>query len=387
MNFSDERKYNRWFIIFAGLAVIVLVLWNTTIFFNRLKDEERTKMSIWAEALLELDRADSNENLSPLILNVLNSNTSIPTLQTDEEGTIVSSHFIDPEKIDTPEKAENYLNRLKAENEPIIMHLDRFRTHKVYYGNSPVLNSLKYYPLGLVTIGFLIIGVIYFFYTTTKNSEQNKLWAGMAKETAHQIGTPLSSLIGWTEILKQEKVNDAYIVEMEKDIQRLQTITERFSKIGSAPLLEETDLVEATRQSYQYLQSRSSKLIEFQLQVPREKIIVNLNTQLFSWTIENLVKNGIDAMRGKGKITIEIKQNEKQVFVYVHDTGKGIDKSRFKIIFEPGQTTKKRGWGLGLSLAKRIVEEYHNGRIRVAKSEIGEGTTFEIMLKKSSVPA
>lgn len=384
MKIRDERKFNRWFIIFASLVVVVLALWNTTIFFNRLKEEERSKMSIWVEALKELDRADNNKDLNPLVLNVLNSNRNIPTIQTDEEGNIISAYHIDPAVLDEPTRAINYLNELKAENKPIVMHLDRFRTQKVYYGNSPVLNSLKYYPLALVTIGFLIIGTIYFFYTTTRTNEQNKLWVGMAKETAHQIGTPLSSLIGWTEILKQENVNEVYINEIEKDVSRLEMITERFSKIGSDPLLEPKDVVRATRDSFSYMEARSSKLIDFKIDSPSEKIMIPLNEQLYSWCIENLVKNAIDAMKGKGEIRLEIKQNEKNAYILVHDTGKGIDKSRFRVIFEPGHTTRKRGWGLGLSLAKRIIEEYHNGRIRVAHSELGKGTTFEIALKKVS---
>lgn len=229
---------------------------------------------------------------------------------------------------------------------------------------------------------FLFIGVVYFFYTTTKSSEQNKLWAGMAKETAHQIGTPLSSLIGWTEILKGENVDQTYIAEIEKDVDRLQTITERFSKIGSEPILSRTELVQATRESYTYIKTRSSNLIDFHISTPYTPIYVNLNASLYSWTIENLVKNAIDAMRGKGKLVIEIKQDLNWVYVYIKDTGKGIPKSKFTQVFEPGYTSKKRGWGLGLSLAKRIIEDYHKGRIKVSHSELKKGTTFQIALKK-----
>lgn len=204
----------------------------------------------------------------------------------------------------------------------------------------------------------------------------------MAKETAHQIGTPLSSLIGWTEILKEEKVDKTYIAEIEKDVDRLRTITERFSKIGSSPILSRTELVEATKESYTYLKARSSNLVEFQIITPEPPIFVNLNSSLYSWTIENLVKNSIDAMRGKGKLLIEIKQDLNWVYVYVHDTGKGIPKSKYRTVFEPGYTSKKRGWGLGLSLAKRIIEQYHKGRIKVYQSEINKGTIFQISLRK-----
>ena len=203
----------------------------------------------------------------------------------------------------------------------------------------------------------------------------------MAKETAHQIGTPLSSLVGWAEILKSENVKQEYITEIEKDISRLQTITERFSKIGSAPTLKKTDIIEATNSSFDYLKTRSSKLVNFEIQSLDKEVNVNLNPQLYSWTIENLVKNAIDAMKGKGDLKLMISQNEKQVFINISDTGKGILKNHFQKIFEPGYTTKKRGWGLGLSLAKRIIEDYHNGKIKVLKSEIGKGTTIQISLK------
>lgn len=381
MIFTDERTFNRWFIVVSCLAVITLVLWNTNIFFQRLKEDERAKMNIWAKAQEQLNSAPEDADLD-LVLEILNNNTSIPIIHTNEKGQIAYTSNIDPTILEDQGKAQDFLEKIKSENDPIIINLGEGEKQYIYYGNSPVLNKLKYYPIGLTLIGFLFIGVVYFFYTTAKTSEQNKLWAGMAKETAHQIGTPLSSLIGWIEILKEEKVNASYISEMEKDITRLETITERFSKIGSSPLLKQTDIVEATRHSFTYLKARSSELIEFHLNVPEKPIEVELNEQLFSWTIENLVKNSIDAMRGKGEVDISIKQDQKWAYIYVTDTGKGIEKNKFRLIFEPGQTTKKRGWGLGLSLAKRIIEEYHKGRIKVAHSEINKGTTFKISLRK-----
>ena len=244
----------------------------------------------------------------------------------------------------------------------------------------------KSYPLpyiALLLIVFLFGAVIFFFYRSNKNATQNKLWSGMAKETAHQIGTPLSSLIGWTEILKSENVNPDYITEIEKDVDRLQTITERFSKIGSIPTLERADIVAETINSYDYLKARSSNLIDFELITPDGEILVNLNKQLYSWAIENLVKNAIDAMKGRGKLTVEISQLEDTIMVNVTDTGKGIEKKHFNTIFEPGFTTKKRGWGLGLSLTRRIIEDFHEGKIKVLHSEIKKGTTFQISLKRA----
>lgn len=382
MKFSDEPSFRRWFIIFSSLAIILLIVWNAVLFFQQLKDDERRKMNIWASAQISLAMASEDADLDPLIFTVINSNTSIPTILVNENNVIKDALNIPEELKSDSLKLQKYLLQIKSENEPIEMNTGSGTVEKVYYGNSPLLNKLKYYPLVLILIILLFIAVIYFFYKTTKTSEQNKLWAGMAKETAHQIGTPLSSLIGWTEILKAENTNPSYITEIEKDVDRLRTITERFSKIGSAPTLHPADIVEQTRLAFEYLKLRSSKLIVFKLELPQESIYVNLNEQLYSWTIENLVKNAIDAMRGKGNLSISVKPDSKAVHIFVKDSGKGMSKSKYKEIFEPGYTTKKRGWGLGLSLSKRIIEKYHMGRIRVSHSELNKGTTFEIILPK-----
>jgi two-component sensor histidine kinase len=381
MNFSDERSLARWFIIISSLFIVGLILWNTSIFFERLKEDEREKMEIWAAAQASLAQTDNDTEIA-LTLQVLNSNTTIPTIWVDENDNIIDGLNIAAEIRGNEEKMKDYFNELKEENEPIEMVLGKDQIQKIYYGDSPLLTKIKYYPIGLLLIIFLFVGVVYFFYTTTKSSEQNKLWAGMAKETAHQIGTPLSSLIGWTEILKEEQVDQSYIAEIEKDVDRLRTITERFSQIGSTPVLAKTELIQATKESYTYIKNRSSNLIEFQINTPYTPIYVNLNSSLYSWTIENLVKNAIDAMRGKGKISIEIKQDLNWVYVYVIDTGKGISKRKFNLVFEPGFTSKKRGWGLGLSLSRRIIEQYHKGRIKVYQSELNKGTSFQIALKK-----
>jgi signal transduction histidine kinase len=253
----------------------------------------------------------------------------------------------------------------------------------LYYGNSSLLNKLKYYPVALLLIIFLFGALVYNFYKSTKMATQNKLWAGMAKETAHQIGTPLSSLIGWLEIMKADNVDETTILEIEKDINRLQTITDRFSKIGSEPILEVKNIIEETEQSFDYLKSRFSSQVDFSFKAPKKPIMVSLNPALHSWTVENLVKNAIDAMRGKGKLTLEIVNDTNFVNLLVTDTGKGIPKHQYKRIFEPGFTTKKRGWGLGLSLTKRIVEEYHKGKIKVLNSEVGKGTTIQVTFKKA----
>ena len=277
---------------------------------------------------------------------------------------------------------------MKSQNKPIELNI---KTKKgalrqyIYYRNSDLLMRLKYYPLALLLILVLFVTVIYLFFKSNKVAEQNKLWTGMAKETAHQIGTPLSSLLGWIEILRLENTDKNTVLEIEKDVQRLNTIAERFSKIGSIPELKEEDLVEITKNSFNYLKARSSKQVIFNFKSSKTNISTKLNAQLFSWVIENLVKNAIDAMEGKGIISLKISESIKNVSVTISDTGKGIPKNLQQKIFSPGYTTKNRGWGLGLSLAKRIVEDYHNGKIGVLQSEIGKGTTLKITLKKQNI--
>ncbi|MCG2418014.1 HAMP domain-containing histidine kinase [Aequorivita sp. F47161] len=381
-----NKSLSRWGFILASLIVISLILWNTYIFFNQLKENERAKMEIWAVAQEELAQSQEDEGspISETALTIIRSNSTTPMiLHTVKENTYEGRN-INEEVLGNERRIKAKIKQFASEYEPLEVKYNDQVLSIIYFGNSPLINKLKYYPAALILIIFLFILAIYLFYKTSKSAEQNKLWAGMAKETAHQIGTPLSSLVGWTEILKSENVNQEYVAEMEKDISRLEMITDRFSKIGSVPKLEQHDLVEETKTTFYYLQKRTSKLIDFQLNIPQKPIYVQLNPQLFSWTIENLVKNGIDAMKGKGTITISIEKNTKFVYLRIADTGKGLTKSEFRRIFTPGYTTKKRGWGLGLSLAKRIIEEYHNGKIRVTKSGPNQGTTMEIALKTTS---
>ena len=380
MQFSERRISTRWIIIFASFFIILLILWNTYTFFQIFKNEERLKMNLWAKAQKTLNNADENTDVE-LPLLIFSNNTSIPIIVT-ENKRIINTVNIDDAIVKNDRKAMVFLSKLKNENEPIVIEYVPGKFQNLYYGNSALLNKLKYYPLALVLIIVLFGALVYNFYRSTKIATQNKLWAGMAKETAHQIGTPLSSLIGWVELLKTENVDESTTFEIEKDIERLQTITDRFSKIGSEPKLENKDIVAETFQSFDYLQSRFSKQIEFSFQAPETPIWVSLNSTLHSWTIENLVKNAIDAMKGKGKLALQIALEGEAVKINVSDTGSGIQKNQFKNIFEPGFTTKKRGWGLGLSLSKRIVEEYHNGTIKVLNSEIGKGTTMQVSFKK-----
>ncbi|MGB1307845.1 MAG: sensor histidine kinase [Oceanihabitans sp.] len=389
MKFSSNRNLFRWLIILASFIIVSLILWNTYVFFQKFKAEERVKMENWSFAQNELLKVVSelspDENAASnldLTFKILSSNTTTPMLVVDKDTAVVTFNNIGKgtkaDSIYVMQNAKKLIHQFSQENIPVNVN---YEGQVLYYGNSPLLNKLKYYPLALLLIIILFGTVAYLFYKSSKTASQNKLWSGMAKETAHQIGTPLSSLIGWTEILKTENTNPEYILEIEKDISRLQTITERFSKIGSKPTLTKTDIVAETLESYTYLKTRSSKLIDFEIKAPNEAIYVNLNKQLYSWTIENLVKNAIDAMKGKGKLKVEILQLENNVSILISDTGKGIARNKYKSIFEPGITSKKRGWGLGLSLAKRIIEDYHNGKIKVAHSEIDKGTCMLIALK------
>ncbi|MEL1246675.1 sensor histidine kinase [Flavobacterium helocola] len=380
MQFSERRNITRWFIILASFFIVILILWNTYNFFQIFKNEERAKMEFWASALTTIANANENTDIE-LPLQIITKNTTIPIFITDSKENIIDFNNIDEEISKDSIALKKYFNSVKNDNQPIKMERSNSKYQLVYYGDSPLLNKLKYYPIALLLIIILFGAVVYNFYRATKMSTQNKLWAGMAKETAHQIGTPLSSLIGWLEILKLDNVEESTIVEIEKDITRLQTITDRFSKIGSEPVLEKRDIIEDTKNTVDYLQTRVSQQVVFTFKAPEHPIYVDINPALHSWTIENLVKNAIDAMKGKGSLNIVISELEDIVKISITDTGKGIPKNQFNKVFEPGFTTKKRGWGLGLSLTKRIVQEYHKGKIKVTHSEIGKGTTMQISYK------
>ncbi len=376
---SDKRNTLKWILIFSAFIVVSLILWNTYQFFQKVKEEERTKMELWAEAQRNFHTADIETDIS-LILEIFSKNTTIPLILTDQNGNIEKINNIDLDEETFKKVSQQLLEKYKNQNEPIVIEFED-NIQYLYYGNSPLLTRLTYYPMALLLIIFLFLALIVSYFRSNKMSSQNKLWAGMAKETAHQIGTPLSSLLGWVEILRTDDVDELTVSEIEKDVARLQTIADRFSKVGSEPALKKVDVVELTKTSYEYLKSRFSNQIEFSISLPDYPIYLMLNPALHSWTIENLMKNSVDAMKGKGKISVTIEDEPKFVKIKIEDTGKGIAKNKFKKIFEPGFTTKKRGWGLGLSLTRRIVEEYHDGRIKVLHSEIGKGTIIQVSWK------
>lgn len=376
-----QTQIIRWTVISTSFIIVALILWNTYDFFQKFKHEERAKMEILAKAYERLNSADLNADIS-LEGRIISNNHNIPMIITNEKDSITDWSNLDSVKTKKPTYLKSQFHIMKNQNEPVLVSYKNTKQF-IYYRDSDLLTKLKYYPIALILILFLFASVIYLFFKSNKVAEQNKLWTGMAKETAHQIGTPLSSLLGWIEILRMENTDENTVVEIEKDVHRLNTIAERFSKIGSVPELKNLNIVDATKNSFNYLEARSSKQVQFKFIAKKEEIYAQLNLQLFSWVIENLVKNAIDAMDGKGKITLQILEEQKNVIINITDTGKGISKNLQQKIFSPGFTTKKRGWGLGLSLAKRIIEDYHNGKIHVLKSEIGKGTTFTIILKKA----
>ncbi|MBG7611666.1 HAMP domain-containing histidine kinase [Polaribacter sp. BAL334] len=383
MNILNQPLLFKRISIIVSFVIVSLILWNTYTFFQKFKQEERIKMEILAEAQKELSTADLNSNIA-LPDKIITTNNSIPMILVDDKDEIIYANNLDSIKSLNPLYLREQLAIMKKENKPIEISYDGKNKQYIYYRDSDLLKKLTYYPLALILILVLFLSVIYLFYSSNKAAETNKLWTGMAKETAHQIGTPLSSLLGWIAILKAEKVDETYIDEIEKDVHRLNIIANRFSKIGSIPELQKRDVVLITKKAFDYLQSRSSQQISFSFSTSETEIKTLLNEELFGWVIENLIKNAIDAMLGKGEVSLVIENSAKNVRILISDTGKGMPKKLFNQIFKPGFTTKKRGWGLGLSLSKRIVEEYHKGKIFVQKSELGKGTTFEILVPKIS---
>ena len=379
---KNQRKNSGFLFAFI---IVALILWNTNLLFQNLSKEQRTKMELWAMAQEEYIQ---NQSFSNLTFEVLQRSGINPMIQVDENDKILEIRNVNWDEAKQDSTAlYKILDQIKKENDPILIQYKNdsgalMINQKLYYGNSEVLKKLQYYPLALLLIIFLFATVLYFVFKTAKIAEQNRLWAAMAKETAHQIGTPLTSMIGWITLLKEKQKNSEPLIEIEKDIERLNVITDRFSKVGSNPELTLSDLNETISQTVNYLQKRSSEYVQFKLELPNNKITIPFNTQLISWTLENLIKNGIDAMKGKGTLSISVKELEQQVEILISDTGTGMTKEVTSKIFNPGFTTKSRGWGLGLSLARRIIVDFHQGKISVVKSTIGKGTQFKIVLLK-----
>jgi signal transduction histidine kinase len=387
-----KRKRGKILLLIVAVIIGVASLLYTNWLTDKMAQEERNKAKLWAEATSRLIEAPTEtdskelENLNSDYLEILNlvteQNNTIPVIVVNQDGTFIIDKNINYAEGRRNEVLEKELEKMKDQNEPIRIDLEGFH-QLLYYRESNLLRNLRYYPFIQLFVIIVFIVVSYYAFHATQKAEQNQVWVGMSKETAHQLGTPISSLMAWIELLKIQNVDENIVKEFEKDTKRLEKITERFSKIGSKPELLRLNLVEVLNSAIAYLKSRSSNKIIFTTSFSKgDYIETPLNAALFSWVIENICKNAIDAMDNEGTISFNVKVNGNAVNLDITDTGKGLQKSQFKTIFNPGYSTKKRGWGLGLSLAKRIVENYHSGKIFVKWSEIGKGTTFRIVLNK-----
>lgn len=379
-------RINNW-IIYIIFSVIVLAIVVATYFLiDYLRKEEIKRIELFATAMKYQQETDITDPVTlDLILQISKSNSSVPVIVTDSNEKPLGPDLmvnVPEETKNNPKKLESLLSTMKSSYRPFELNLPSGKQY-IYYTNSKLLNNLRYSPviLGLLILSY--IGFSFWFLRTIKKTDEGYVWAGLAKETAHQIGTPLSSMIGWIEILRMENENSAGVKEIEKDINRLRTISERFSKIGSVPELNDLNMNETVQQNYDYLKSRISSKVDFKLILPNEEILVPHNRILISWVIENVVKNAVDAMKGEGNLTMSLYEKNNVVMIDFKDTGSGMTKAQTRKAFKPGYSTKKRGWGLGLSLAKRVVQEYHNGDIKVAQTEVGKGTTFRIIMKNS----
>ena len=382
MQWTDRIRQVKILLVIAAIVIAVVSLLVSHYLVQDLQREERAKMKTWAEALQALNNADENTDLS-LVLNVIRSNNTIPVIVLSADGTATDCRNIDIRDKDSADYVARYGQQLyRAGNYIKIEYGDSADYQLVCYDESVMLKRLTQWPYVQLGIVMIFVVVAIFALLSSKKAEQNKVWVGLSKETAHQLGTPISSMMAWVEILKEQYPDDALIPEMDKDVKRLERIAERFSKIGSLPEPVDSSMNQVLEHVVDYMDRRTSKKVEMVCQLPEQEVVVKMNASLFEWVIENLCKNAVDAMEGSGRIVLTLIEEPDRVAIEVADNGKGIRKKDIKNVFTPGFTTKKRGWGLGLSLAKRIVEEYHRGRIFVKQSEMGKGTTFRVELKK-----
>ncbi|QJB33236.1 HAMP domain-containing histidine kinase [Chitinophaga oryzae] len=378
------RQYIGWKFVLASIAVLIIVttIWFVSNLTRKIQDEERKKVATWVEANRELLKSGPDANLN-LAVEIVTTNTTIPLILTDKQGRILDSRNLDSVRIaQNPGYLQEQLQAFKKQHPPFAVEAGHQQYNYVYYGDSLILRQIRYYPyiqLGVVT---LFIALVLFALSSTNRATQNQVWVGLAKETAHQLGTPLSSMEAWLEILRENEANTMMVTELAKDVDRLKLITDRFSKIGSVPKLEERDVLEQIENMTAYIRKRAPQKVRFSVHSDEKELPVMISPPLFDWVVENLLKNALDAMEGSGRIDINIDNHPTFVTIDISDSGKGIPKMHFEKVFKPGFSTKKRGWGLGLSLAKRIIEEYHKGRLFVKSSEINKGTTFRILLRK-----
>ncbi|MDR1623694.1 MAG: GHKL domain-containing protein [Tannerellaceae bacterium] len=379
----DSRQRLKFVFVFVAflIAITSVVISNGLI--KDLAEEERQKMEVWAEANRVVASQSEEANIDMnLILKIVGGNTTIPVLLCDENDNVqVSRNIAVPDK-----NADAFLSKkikeFKSKKQVIPIDLNDGTFQYIYYDDSILLKRLFIFPYAQLSIVFIFILMAFLALSSTKKAEQNKVWVGLSKETAHQLGTPISSLVAWVEYLRTKEIDASLLNEMEKDVKRLETIAERFSKIGSNPVATPVNINHSIKSTLDYMQTRISSKVKLHTYLPDEVVLVSINDSLFAWVLENLIKNAVDAMSGQGEITLQAGVKNENVIIDITDTGKGIHKSKFKTIFNPGYTTKARGWGLGLSLVKRIIESYHDGKIFVKSSEVGKGTTFRIELRK-----
>jgi signal transduction histidine kinase len=378
VNIFRYKTFGKSFLLLFAVVVGIGSLIYTEILVSKLKAEERKNVQLWAEAIRLISVSDSTQNVD-FPYSIIANNNTVPVILTDEADSIISTRNFESETKDL----KKILSAMKEKSQPIIINLENGHYNLIYYKDSIILTMLIFYPYIQVGFIFLFILVSYLAFRSSKKAQQNQVWVGMSKETAHQLGTPTSSLAGWIEILQNNYPEVSITAELSRDVERLEKVTERFSRIGSKPSLTNENIVSIISRSVDYLKSRASSKVRFiDEYTEKNEVIVPVNAALFEWVIENVSKNAIDAMEGNGEITIRIAETDRHALIDISDTGKGIPKSVIKKIFNAGFTTKQRGWGLGLSLAKRIIEDYHNGKIFVRHSEIGKGSTIRIVMNK-----
>jgi K+-sensing histidine kinase KdpD len=349
---------------------------------RKLKVEERENVRMWAEATSLISVADTNQDIE-FLSSVIDNNNTVPVILTDEADSIIDARNFDAEKMDDPTYLSKTLNKIKEHNNPIVISLENRHFNLIYYKDSTILTMLIYYPYIQLAIILLFILVSYLAFSSSRKVEQNQVWVGMSKETAHQLGTPTSSLAGWIEVMQHRHPEVSVTKELALDVERLEKVTERFSRIGSKPSLSDENVVPIILRTIDYLKSRTSSKVKFSFEYdPGRSVVIPVNSALFEWVIENVFKNAIDSMEGSGELNIKLGESEKNAIIDISDTGRGIPKTAFKKIFNPGFTTKQRGWGLGLSLAKRIIEDYHRGKIFVRNSELEKGSCIRILMNK-----
>jgi signal transduction histidine kinase len=382
LNIYTQKLRWKFLLFVTAISIGVSSLLYTNNLVKKLAMEERKRAELLAEAQRKIINAEMTDPNLDFYGKVIENNETVPVIVVDSLDNISFMRNLDPDKMENPRYVSKKLRQMKEASDPIIIRVSPMERQFLYYSKSTIMTKLTVYPFVQLGIILLFILVAYFAFSSSRNAEQNQVWVGLSKETAHQLGTPISSLLAWVEMMKLKSSDPDLLTELEKDVKRLEKITERFSKIGSKPILKKENLINVISSAVNYLRTRSSGSIKFNVHLSSEELFVPVNASLFEWVIENICKNAIDATNGQGEVDIFISDHNQVVYVDVSDTGKGISKAKFKTIFKPGYTTKERGWGLGLSLAKRIVEEYHDGKIFVHQSEIGKGTVIRIVLKK-----